>query len=247
MAVMVLYKRPTVSLDAEAWEDLASRLREINPDVRREDRYMEPGRVGIIFGEFIVLYFGYKVIDVATDHAIEAMLTRIVETVKVWGRERFGGRSDSPRARPLTVQIVDEGGNVIRTWTIDKDGERNVVRGDDDPIINDPAVNVHEEVPATWDAAEGREEPKVLLSLRSTHEGRHLRVDAFVAGEHRLVADLTRIPARVAVSPSPGHLVTAVIDTNDDDELTVSAEGYRCELIETGNGDLLAFLYANPE
>jgi hypothetical protein len=61
---------------------LAVRLRDLQHDVRREDRYMEPGRVGVVFGEVVWIYPGVKAIDVVTDHAIEAMFGRILDTVK---------------------------------------------------------------------------------------------------------------------------------------------------------------------
>jgi hypothetical protein len=206
---------------------------------------MEPGRVGVVFGEVVWIYPGVKAIDVVTDHAIEAMFGRILDTVKAWGRERFGRRKDAPRPRPMSVQIVDEDGNVLRTWRIDQDGQQETVPDSDAPVTNRPDVNVHEAIPPAWEEVAGRREPQVFLLLRLTHEGTHLRVDAFVGGQHRLVADLTRLPGHIAVSPTPGRVVTFLIDeTESDTGIEVSAEGFRCETAEIDDADsLLVFCY----
>lgn len=248
MAAIVIYKAPSVSIggdSVEAWEDLAARLRDLQHDVRREDRYMEPGRVGLIFGEVVWIYLGVKAIDVVTNHAIEAMLDRILDTVKAWGRQRFGKRKDAPRPRPMSVQIVDEDGKVLRTWRIDQDGEQETIPDSDASVTNRPAVEVHEAVPPAWEQVAGRREPEVLLLLRLTHDETHLRVDAFVAGQHRLVADLTRLPGHIAVSPTPGRVVTFLVDEIESDTgFEVSAEGFRFETAENGDaGFLLVFCY----
>jgi hypothetical protein len=231
----------------EAWEDLAARLRDLQHNVRREDRYMKPGRVGVVFGEVVWIYLGVKAIDVVTDHAIEAMLRRLLDTVKAWGRERFGRRENAPRPRPMSVKIADEDGNILRSWKIDQDGEQETVPDSDAPVTNGAAVNIHEVVPPAWEEVDRGREPQVLLLLRMTDEGTQLRVDAFVAGQHRLVANLTRLPGHIAVSPTPGPVVTFLIDeTESDTGIEVSAEGFRCETTESGDDELLlVFCYSD--
>jgi hypothetical protein len=250
MATIVIYKSPGAIVQGEAveaWEDLAARLRDLQHDVRREDRYMKPGRVGVVFGEVVWIYLGVKATDVVTDHAIEGMLDRILDTVKAWGRERFRRRKDAPRPRPMSVQIADEDGNVLRSWRIDQKGEQETIP-DDAPVTNGAGVNVHEVIPPAWEEVARRREPQVLLFVRMTDEGTYLRVDAFVAGQHRLVAHLTRLPGHIAVSPTPGRVVTFLVDEAESDTgIAVSAEGFRCEAAVSGDAELLLVsCYAEP-
>lgn len=233
---------------ASAWEDLAERLRDLGHDVRREDRYMEPGRYGVVFGEVLAIYIGMKALDVVTDHAMEAALKRVIETVKAWGRERFGKRRDAARPRPISIAFLDENGRVIKSWKIDQEGEQEQTGPNEDENADRPPVEQLQPAPAGWDEIPtGSREPQVLLLLRSTHKGAHIRADAFVAGKHRLVSDLTRLPAQLVVSPTPGRAIVFRVDENDSEAgVELKADGFRCELIDAGE-DTVPFLCYEEE
>ena len=175
MARLVIYKAPAQgSLNEEfalAWEELADQLRDLGHDVRREDRYMEPGRRGITFGEVVAVYIGMKALDTVTGHVMDAALQRIIDAAKAWGRERFGKRGDAPNPRPVVITFFDEEGKVIRTWKIDKDGEQEQTPPDDQQQAWRPPVDlesgpVGDKAPAKDAAAKG-EEPESGCSLAS--------------------------------------------------------------------------------
>jgi len=251
VADIVIYKAPPVALggdSVEAWEELAAQLRDLDFDVRREDRYMEPGRVGVIFGEVVWIYLGMKAIDVVTDHALEAALERVLHKVKTWGRERFGKRAGVSRPRPMTIQIADEDGKLMRSWKIDQGDELESSSDVEGQTENRPAVDVHGAAPSLPKPGPNGDTPQILLLLRLTHESTHLRVDAFVDGEHRILADLTHLPGRVAVSPLRGRVVTFQIDEIETGfGFQAVAEGYRCEAAETEDGEsIVIFCYPEP-
>jgi hypothetical protein len=125
VARLVIYKSPSQGLDREsrlAWEALADRLRSLGHDVSREDEYLgreddvERGYRGVARGEAVQLYFVTK--------AHDTVLDPIMETAKVWGRERFSRRRHQPRTGTLSITFRDEKRRLIWSWKVDQDGEQ---------------------------------------------------------------------------------------------------------------------------
>lgn len=236
VADIVIFKSPATGRsvdDAAAWEELAERLRELNQVVRRDDAYMEQGRYGVTWGEMVSLYVGMKAADVVTNHALETLLNRILEVVRRWGRERFEGRRNAARKRPTFVGILDEDGRVLKKWSIGEDGEQESSLTDPDSGVEGPSVDLSPALPRGWGHLGVEPEPEVLIYFRSTHDETHLRADVFVGGDHRLLADLTRLPAVLVISPARGRRVAFQVNEVDDQfGVIVTSEEFRCERIE---------------
>lgn len=244
MAQIVIYKSAggggLNEESALAWETLANRLRGLDNEVIREDRYMEPGRRGVIFGEVIAIYIGLKALDVVTDHALEVALERVLVTTKEWARKRFRARSDAPRPRPISITFYDEDGRIIAAFTITKDGERELPPAGDQQPSPTPFAHLAEAAIAgrAISVTLSGQEPDVWLLLKLTHDDTHLRVDAFVRDEHRAMVDVTNLPNRLIVTPEDGNAVIFHIEEADNElGAQVTATGWRCELYPSESGD----------
>jgi hypothetical protein len=249
---LIVYKNPGQGGISEekgmAWESLANDLRDLGCEVTRADKYMEPGRVGIVYGDVVLIYLGMKLVDTVTDRVMEGTLQRIIDAAKAWGRERFGPGRDKPRARPTSITICDEDGKIIYAWTVDGTGEHEKTPSGDQeqdsrrpPLLDDvddmPAID---EILAGPVAERG---PDIWLLLRLTHEETHLRVDAFVGHEHRAYSDITVLPSRFVVTPAQGRSVLFQVDeATDEAGFEVTAPGWRSELRPIENSDTLLAL-----
>ncbi len=266
VAKVVIYKSPIqggLSEDnAIAWESLANDLRASGDEVTRSDAYMKPGRRGIIFGEVILIAIGWKLLDAATDHAVDAAIDRIVETAKRWGRERFSQRGGE-RKRPTSIQIVDEDGHSIASWKIDADGEHETRAN---PEENVDAEAPQQIAPPPWriESAEASQgelsalnsipsevDPAVWVMVRlhdCDDDGCLFDLDVFVGTEHRYRAkDLWSLPKRFVVTPASGSPTPFALEEADDQPLGVrlAAPGWRCQVHEIDSERHL-FL-CNPE
>ena len=274
MAEIVIYKAPGVYLDnEEAWENLASQLRSLRHDVRREDAYLKPGQAAAAYAEVIWIYLGLKAIDVIADRALGEVIDRVLDTVKRWGRERLGRRKDIPRqrmllvidavtqwsrkrlgkrkdvprVRPLRVNIADEDGKILKTWTIGARGEREFIPGGDEALQYGVPIEVREAVSPSWQEIVGDREPQVLFQLWPSRDEAELKVDAYVEGQRRNVAYFTRLPGEIVVTTPPGEVATFHIGkTLDATEFEVFARGYRCEIAGSSEQEfVLVFCYAD--
>jgi hypothetical protein len=114
-----------------------------------------------------------------------------------------------------------------------------VVVGEDVAAWKDLAARLPDE----WEQVARRREPQVLLLLRTTYDETILRVDAFVTGQNRVGANFTRLPGHIAVSPTLGQVVTFLVDEIEGDVgIEVSAEGFRCEIAEGRDANLILVL-----
>lgn len=250
MARLVVYKSPAVGgLDDEsaiAWEDLAERLRGLGHEVRREDKYMEPGRLGLTWYEVVLVYLGIKALDTVTGDAMDAVLHRVIDVAKVWGRERFRKEPDKPRLRPLVISFLDEDGTVLHSWKIDKDGDGEQTLADDQAQNRYPHMDLESDSGAdnalTKRVAVGGREPAVRLLCRLS-EG-HLVVYAFVGDQHRSTLDITTLPMRFAVTPSNGRwVIFRVVEASNPAGVEMTAPGWRCDLSVLEEGIVLILCY----
>jgi hypothetical protein len=221
---------------ALAWEALASQLRGLDNEVIREDRYMEPGRRGVVFGEVIAIYIGLKAVDVITDHALEAALERVLAATKEWARSRFRARARPP----ISISFYDEDGRTIATFTITKDGEQERSPTEDQQPGPTPFGHLAEAAKAGRTIAKdfAGKEPDVWMLLGLTNDDTHLRVDAYVGNEYRAMVDVTNLPNRLIVTPEVGDAVIFHVEEAENElGAQVTANGWRCDLISSQSGD----------
>lgn len=253
VAQVVIYKSPVqgglTEENAIAWESLANDLRASGNEVTRGDGYMPPGRRGIIWGEVLLIAVGWKVLDAATNHAIDAAIDRILEVAKRWGRKRFAERGGDVRNRPTSIQIVDEDGRTIASWKIDAEGEqeefakRGAGASAEEPQVAPPPWRVEGAEASEAELAALRtvapEAPPAVWVLLTLHDYEDdvclVNLDVFVGAERRYRAlNLWSFPMRFVVTPDTGTPTVFALEEDDGQPLGIrlTAPGWHCQVHE---------------
>jgi hypothetical protein len=110
--------------------ELRDSLRKGGVDVDLEITQYEPGRRGLPppwFPEEVAIYIGAAV----GSGLIGAIVTDVYSTAKQWAKSRYGGKrkaaegasKDPDQVKGERFTIYGPDGKVLKTWTVDKDGE----------------------------------------------------------------------------------------------------------------------------
>ena len=104
-------------------EDLAAQLRDAGHAVRLEIVDYVPGRRGITLFESVTLYLAG-----AVGTPLLGRLTEdLYDTVKRWALGRWRRKTEGGEFhRPLSFTILGPDGEVLKSWKVDKDGERDL-------------------------------------------------------------------------------------------------------------------------
>jgi hypothetical protein len=104
-------------------EDLASTLRSTGAEVELRITEYVPGRRGVTWAEQVLIYLS----GIATGTLVPRVVEDLYELAKGWARKRFQKKmEESPIGyhRPEHFRIYGPDGKVLKSWTIDKNGER---------------------------------------------------------------------------------------------------------------------------
>jgi hypothetical protein len=102
-------------------EELASSLRSTGAEVELRIKEYVPGRRGVTWAEQVVIYLSGAI----SATLLPLIIEDLYKMAKEWARKRFRKKlEEHDNPRPEHFRIYGPDGKVVKSWTIDKNGER---------------------------------------------------------------------------------------------------------------------------